>query len=72
MIPDPSTADRGVGEDGSGSPARDTRHDPSSRAGHLFVCAGCGQPLEPWTRDLWCFASETTVAYWPCFLAATR
>jgi hypothetical protein len=66
VIPDPST-DEGVVEGGPGGPARDASHDPS-RAGHL--CAGCGQPLEPWTRDMWVFASPTSLAYLPCLFAA--
>ena len=69
MIPDPSTADGPVGEDGTGGPAPDLSHDRSG-AGHF--CAGCGQPLEAWTRDLWCFASENTIAYWPCLLTARQ
>ncbi len=68
MIPDPPTAGTPLVEGGS-APAPDPSGDRSG-AGHL--CAGCGQTLEAWTRDLWCFASETTVAYWPCLLEAAR
>lgn len=63
MIPDPSTAQTPIA--GSGGSARDDAYEPS-RAGHLCIC---GEPLEESQRDMWVFASETTVAYITCLFA---
>jgi hypothetical protein len=70
VIPDPPASDAEPLAGGEGGPARGSSHDGPRAAGH--ICAGCGQPLAPWTRDLWCWASETTIAYWPCLLVAIQ
>lgn len=66
-IPDPPTTGDALVAGGEGGPARDESGKASRAAGP--ICAACGQPLERWTRDLWCWASETTVAYVPCLFA---
>lgn len=68
MIPDPSTADRPVGEGGSGGPAGAAPRG-RSRSGHH--CAACGHPIEHDVWDMTVFAGPTTVAYLPCLWAAT-
>jgi hypothetical protein len=65
MIPDPSTAEGApLVEDGPDRPARDTRHDPASRAGHL--CVVCGQPIAADLWDMTIFAGPDRVAYLTC------
>ena len=66
MIPDPSTADTPVGEDGSGRPTGNAAHT-RSRSGHH--CVGCGQPIEDDVWDMTVFATQTTIAYLPCLWA---
>jgi hypothetical protein len=67
LIPDPPSIEQVPVAGGEGGPARDESGKASRAAGP--ICAACGQPLEQWTRDLWCWASETTVAYVPCLFA---